>query len=99
MDIAITLERSRVNDLYHKADELGANVAFSDRFNKGEYATIIWEDVIEETDNFIRDIVDSGEFDCFFLCLPDDGDIEAFYGGEGVPCDVVPAVRRKIEMD
>ena len=35
MDIAITLECSRVNDLYHKADELGANVAFSDRYNKG----------------------------------------------------------------
>lgn len=99
MDIAITLERNRVNDLYHKADELGANVAFSDRFNKGEYATIIWEDVLEETDNFIRDIVDSGEFDCFYLRVPDEGDIEAFYGGEGVPCDVIPAVRRKIEMD
>lgn len=99
MDIAITLERSRVNDLYHKADKLGADVGFSDRYNKGEYATIVWEDVLEETSNFIRDIVDSGEFDCFFLCVPDEGDVEAVYGGEGVPCDVLPAVRRKIEMD
>ena len=98
MHIAITLERDRVNDLYRKADELGAEIGFSDRYNKGEYSTIVWEDVLDETVSFIRDIVDSGEFDCFFLCVPNEGYVEVVYGGEGVPCDVLPAVRRKIEM-
>lgn len=99
MDIAITLERSQTGDLYRKSEELNTEIGSPDRYDKGEYATLVWEDVLEKTNDFIRDIVDSGEFDCFFLCIPNEGDVEAFYGGEGVPCDVIPAVRRKIEID
>lgn len=99
MNIAITLECSRVNDLCRKASELSTDVGFSLVVSIKGYITIVWENVLEETVNFIRDIVDSGEFNCFFLCVPDEGDVEAVYGGEGVPCDVLPAVRRKIEID
>jgi len=99
MDIAITIESNQLENLYREANKNHVEIGFFDEYSKNEYTILVWEDVLEETVNFIRDIVDSGEFDCFFLCVPDEGDVEAIYGGEGVPCDVLPVVRRKVEMD